>query len=303
MRELGVLLPDARGQYSAETEEPKTQLARWIVSAENPLTARVLVNRLWQWHFSQAIVATPNDFGNNGAAPTHPELLDYLAAELMRGGWRIKPIQRLIVLSSAYRQSSHRSDAPDAAQVDPQNRLLWRQNRRRLEADELRDALLAVAGRINLAAGGESVIVPVEQEMVDLLYKPSQWKVTADVVQHDRRSVYLVAKRNLRLPFMEAFDQPDLQTSCARRESSTHAPQALELLNGRLSNELANVLAVRLRSEAGEPERQIERAYLLVSGRRPTSQERELALEFLAHESLEEFALAMFNLNAFLYVD
>jgi hypothetical protein len=309
MRELGVLLPAGRGAYSPEFDEPKSALARWITSGDNPLTARVMANRVWQWHFGRGIVGTPNDFGNNGETPSHPELLDYLASELVRGGWRLKPLHRLIVLSSTYRQASHRqaahrSNLPRAAEIDPSNRLLWRQNRRRLEAGELRDAMLAASRRINLAAGGESVIVPVEQEMVDLLYKPSQWKVTADVRQHDRRSVYLVAKRNLRLPFMEVFDQPDLQTSCSRREASTHAPQALELLNGRFSNDAAASLAERLRREAGSDiERQIELAFQRVAGRDPTAQEREFSREFLEHGSLEEFALAMLNLNAFLYVE
>jgi len=144
-----------------------------------------------------------------------------------------------------------------------------------------------------------------------LLYKPSQWEVTPDEREHHRRSIYLIAKRNLRLPFMEVFDQPDLQTSCARRESSTHSPQALELLNGKLSNQLAEVFAQRLRQEAGSAAGdQIELAYRLVAGRGPNDQEREAALLFLTASSLHqpeqplrEFALAMFNLNAFLYVE
>jgi len=145
---------------------------------------------------------------------------------------------------------------------------------------------------------------PVKQELVDLLYDPAQWKVTSDPRQHDRRSVYLVAKRNLRLPFMEVFDQPDLQISCARRQSSTHAPQSLELLNGELSNDLATAFAARLQDEAGnDPGRQIERAYWLAAGRPPSSRERALAQKFLREQPLAEFALAMFNLNAFLYVE
>ena len=152
--------------------------------------------------------------------------------------------------------------------------------------------------------GGPSVVVPVESDLVELLYKPSQWSVTADRCQHDRRSVYLLAKRNLRLPFMEAFDQPDSQISCARRESSTHAPQALELLNGRLSNELAAALAERLGREAsGDTRRQIDLAYRLVTGRPPNAGEAALAADFLSRQPLGEFALVMFNLNAFLYVD
>jgi hypothetical protein len=188
--------------------------------------------------------------------------------------------------------------------ADPTNRLLWRFPRRRLTAEEVRDAMLAVSGRLNARFGGESIMPPVKKELVDLLYDPAQWKVTPDKREHDRRSIYLVAKRNLRLPFLEVFDQPDLQTSCARRESSTHAPQALELLNGELASDLATAFAERLRREAGDDrQEQINRAYWLAAGRPPTSAERKLSTDFLASESLEEFALAMFNLNAFLYVE
>jgi hypothetical protein len=143
----------------------------------------------------------------------------------------------------------------------------------------------------------------VDQELVDSLYKPSQWEVTKDHQEHYRRSIYLMAKRNLRLPFMEVFDQPALQTSCARRESSTHAPQALELLNGKLANDLADAFAQRLIVEAGSSHAsEIERAYLLATGRSPTSTESELALAFLQAQPLKEFTLTMFNLNSFLYV-
>jgi hypothetical protein len=188
--------------------------------------------------------------------------------------------------------------------IDPDNRLLWRYSRRRLMAEEVRDAMLAVSGRLNAKLGGESVMPPVKQELVDLLYDPEQWQVTPDKREHDRRSVYLVAKRNLRLPFMEVFDQPDLQISCARRQASTHAPQALELLNGETASDLAAALANRLREEAGSDiDSQIERAFQLAAGRPPSADERHLAAEFLLRESLEEFSLAMFNLNAFLYVD
>ena len=187
---------------------------------------------------------------------------------------------------------------------DPDNRLLWRFNRHRLEAEELRDAMLATSGRLNGKAGGPGVLLPVDQELVNQLYKPSQWTVTGDKEEQYRRSIYLIAKRNLRLPFMQVFDQPMLQTSCPRRESSTHAPQALELLNGKTANELALAFAARLQREAGsDPAQQIERAYHLAIGRNPTKSEEKLALDFLKEQPLKEFALAMFNLNAFLYVN
>ena len=146
-------------------------------------------------------------------------------------------------------------------------------------------------------------MVPVDPELVNLLYKPKQWKVTEDLAQHDRRSIYLIAKRNLRLPFMEAFDAPGLQASCPRRETSTHAPQALELLNGRLANEMAASFSIRLANECdGQPEPMVSRAYWLALGREPTEVERRLSVEFLRDQPLSEFALAIFNLNGFVYV-
>ena len=145
--------------------------------------------------------------------------------------------------------------------------------------------------------------MPVDSELVQLLYKPSQWSVTKDVTEHDRRSVYLMAKRNLRLPFLENLDAPALQTSCARRESSTHAPQALEMLNGSLSNDLAAAFARRLERETtGDPNRIVDRAFRLALGRPPLPDERKRSLDFLRDQSLTEFALALFNLNGFLYV-
>jgi hypothetical protein len=302
MRPLGVLLPEGAEGLPDDTPMPRTRLAEWITDAKNPLTARVIVNRLWLYHFGAGLVTTPNDFGINGDVPSHPELLDYVANELVAGDWRLKPIHRMILLSTTYRQSSERNTEFHA--IDPDNRRLWRFSRRRLAADEIRDAMLAVAGTINLKASGPSVIAPVDQELVDLLYKPAQWEVTPDEREHHRRSIYLIAKRNLRLPFMEVFDQPDLQTSCSRRESSTHSPQALEMLNGKLSNQLAAAFAKRLREEAGPAASdQVELAYRLVAGRKPTDKERELSVAYLATYSLTEFALAMFNLNAFLYVE
>ena len=301
MRVLGVLLPDGAAELPANAERPKLRLAKWITRPDHPLTARVMVNRIWQHHFGRGIVDTPNDFGVNGGTPSHPELLDVLANRFVESGWSVKAIHRLIVTSAAYRQSSAKLISHDS--VDPDNRLLWRFNRRRLTAEELRDSLLAVSGRLNRKRGGRSVIVPVDPQLVELLYKPSQWSVTPIAAEHDRRSIYLLAKRNLQVPFLEMFDLPTLQTSCGRRASSTHAPQALELLNGRLSNDLAHSFADRLRREAGGvPSRQIELAFQLVAGRQPSRREMELSQRFLKTESLKEFALAMFNLNAFLYV-
>jgi hypothetical protein len=164
--------------------------------------------------------------------------------------------------------------------------------------------MLAAAGNLNLEAGGPSIMIPIEKGLINALYKPSQWQVDPDPAQHNRRSVYLIYKRNLRLPFMEVFDAPDLQVSCARRESSTHAPQALELLNGGIANKQAEVFAARLAKEAGPSlTKQIDLAYRLAAGRAPTPKERQVAIGYLKQLPLREFALAMFNLNAFLYVN
>jgi hypothetical protein len=308
-RQVGPRLPaplagTAAVELPADHPAPRTALARAIASKDNPLTARVLVNRLWQWHFGTGLVETANDFGANGSPPSHPGLLDWLAGELIRNGWRLKPLQRLIVLSSTYRQSARGLDGLGGREKDGRNRLLWRFPRRRLSAEEVRDAMLAVAGRLNPRMGGRGVVPPADADQVKLLYAPSQWVVTADRREHDRRSVYLIARRNLRVPLLEAFDQPDAQTSCARRQSSTHALQALQLLNGRPANDLAAAFARRLSREAGpSPERQVERAFDLAVGRPPTPREKELCVRFLKRQPAREFALAVLNLNAFLHVD
>ncbi len=302
-RPLSVLVPDSLNELDPEVKNPRTQLAKWITDPAHPLTARVIANRIWQNHFGSGLVRTPNDFGTHGDSPSHPELLDWLATTLVVQGWQMKPMHRLIVLSSTYRQSSRAPEATQPLLADPDNRLLWRFPRRRLSAEEIRDSLLAVSGRLNNRLGGSSVMIPVEEELVGLLYNPSQWQVTMDRTEHDRRSIYLIAKRNLRLPLLEVFDAPAMQTSCSRRESSTHAPQALALLNGQFANEMAAAMARRLTQECGEnSDLLVERAFWLALGRKPTIAERELSLAFLQGQSLKEFALAIINLNGFVYV-
>ncbi len=304
MRPLGVMLPDGTPERTTLPENPRTKLAEWITDPSNPLTARVMVNRIWQGHFGRGIVGTPNDFGRMGMRPTHPELLDYLANQFVAGGFRIKPIHRMILLSNTYQQASDSPTAKVALEKDPENKLLWKYSRRRLEAEEIRDAMLAVSGSLNAKTGGPGVIVPVDKDLIQFLYTPSQWVVNTDPREHDRRGIYLLAKRNLRLPFMEVFDSPDLQISCPRRESSTHPPQALELLNGDFSNRMAEALEARLQREAGSSHaKQIALAYRLATGRAPSVAESQLAMKFLASQPLREFSLAVLNLNRFLYVN
>ncbi len=300
---LPAILKASLNTLPFESEKPRLSLARGLVSPLNPLTPRVMVNRLWLYHFGRGIAPSPNDLGRNGRPPSNIELMDHLAWELIRHSWQLKPIHRMIVLSSVYRQSSSSSMEPTYQKSDPENSLLWKFQRRRLSGEEIRDSMLFACGELYSEIGGPSIMLPVAPELVQQLYKPSQWQVTESPAQHMRRSIYLIAKRNLRLPFLEAFDQPTQQTSCAQRETSTHAPQALELLNGRIANELADRFSARiLRLAPQDREKQIEVAFRWTTGRLPSGDERAIARRFLDEGSHREFALAMFNINAFLYV-
>ncbi|HEY1376554.1 MAG TPA: DUF1549 and DUF1553 domain-containing protein [Gemmataceae bacterium] len=291
--------PAILGQSVPVGTHRRLVLARWVASPDNPLTARVIVNRLWQRHFGRGLVATPSDFGQRGERPTHPELLDWLAAELVSDGWRLKPIHRLMLLSETYQQSADVSAA--AAAADPDNRLLSRMTRRRLEGEAVRDALLAVSGRLNPAMGGPGVTNPKHQA-------PNPKSATGKLGFGAwdlgfRRSVYLFARRNVRDPFLEAFDLPDSNLSCPRRERSTTAPQALALLNAAEATEAAQALAERLTREAVTEDGRIERAYRLTLGRPPTPTERDRAAAFLRESPLSELCRALFNLNEFVYLD
>jgi hypothetical protein len=285
-----ILGPEARGGTSRRAE-----LARWLTSPDNPLTARVLVNRLWQHHFGRGLVATPNDFGLRGERPTHPELLDWLATEFVARGWSLKRMHRLMLLSATYQQST--AVSPAARRVDPDNHLLSHMNRLRLEGEIIRDGLLAVSGRLNAAMGGPGVFPPVPAEAAQT------WKASPDPRDHVRRSVYVFARRNLRFPFLEAFDLPDSSLSCPKRERSTTATQALALLNAADVNEAAKALAARVTAEAKTEEERIALAYRLALGRLPTATETKLAREFLAQSPLSELCRALFNVNEFVYLD
>jgi hypothetical protein len=273
-------------------------LAKWVASPDNPLTARVVVNRLWQHHFGRGLVATPSDFGTRGDPPTHPELLDWLACELISGDWRLKRMHKLMLMSETYQQSTRVS--PEVAAMDPDNRLLSRMNRQRLEGEAVRDALLAVSGRLNPKAGGPGVVLPETSRAAG---GSRAVPVTADPADHARRSVYLFARRNLRHPFLEAFDLPDSNLSCPRRERSTTAPQSLALLNADEAMTAAKALAGRLTKESASETERIDRAYRLTLGRSPSSAERDRAAAFLKESPLSELCRALFNLNEFVYLD
>ena len=279
-------------------------LARWIASPENPLTARVFVNRLWQQHFGQGLVDTPNDFGLAGSRPSHPELLDWLAAEFVRGGWSVKHLHRTVVLSAAYRQ----------AVVDPgslSESLSFRRSPRRLSAEQLRDALLATSGSLQLVSGGSPVWPDLPAEILqanpafldDNATRTKGWYPSPRERQ-SVRSVFLVQKRTVRVPFMETFDLPENSTSCARRTGSTVAPQALSLLHSPLAVEASQDLAKRVRQEAGNaPEAQVRHVFRIALQREPKPEEHEACLRLLRRRSLPELCRALINLNEFAYVD
>ena len=230
----------ALGIRYCESASPRAEFAHWLFEEGNPLTARVIVNRLWQGHFGRGLIESPSDLGVAAGGPTHPELLDWLATELRRSEWSLKEIHRKIVLSSTYRQRSsgalHDLSWQQSITNDPRNLLFSRFPRRRLEAEVIRDSMLAAADQLNLEGGGEGVMPPLPEELVGTLLK-GQWKASEYAADHWRRSIYVFARRNLRYPIFESFDRPDAGASCAKRDRSTTAIQALQMLNSRLSGE------------------------------------------------------------------
>jgi hypothetical protein len=290
-----------RVEPTAHSTGRRRALAAWLADPANPLPARVLVNRLWGRRFGRALVGTPSDFGTMGDEPSHPELLDWLALELVRRGWGAKAIDRLIVTSAAYRQSSRATAV--AIEADPENRLISHQDRRRLDGEAIRDALLAVSGRLNVTPGGPPVCPPLPAELAARSAKV--WPVAPDPADHVRRSLYILVRRNLRYPFFEAFDRPDTNASCPRREATIIAPQALSLLNSDLAVASARALAARSAAESPPADR-FDRLYLLALARRPDAEERRLAAAFVAgrdESAWDQLALALVNLNEFVTLD
>jgi len=281
-------------------------LANWLASPEHPLTARVMVNRIWQLRMGTGIVATPNDFGVLGARPSNQKLLDWLAVDFMEHDWNVKAIDRMIVLSSAYQQAS--AADPAKAGIDPDNKLYWRMNRKRLEGELIRDAVLSVSGALNPRLGGKPIRVPIEQEVYDLIFTESErdglWPLTPGEFEQHRRSLYLLNKRTVRLPMMTAFDQPDTMTSCPARPVSTHALQALSLFNSDFMAEESARFAARLERDCGRDRGfQLRRAYKLALARAPKPAEMKLGLQFFAGGgTLADFCLALMNRNEFVYV-
>jgi hypothetical protein len=289
-----------------ENQGRRSALAEWLTSPDHPLTARVMVNRIWQFRIGHGIVRTPNDFGLLGERPTHPKLLDWLATEFIAKGWSIKALDRMILLSSVYRQQFTLDAAKET--IDAENKYLWRMNRKRMEAEEIRDSVLAVSGTLETRLGGRPVRIPIEPEVYDLLFTEGErdglWLVDPDPAQHARRSLYLLNKRSVRLPMLAVFDQPDAMTSCPARFASTHALQALTLFNSDFMAEQSKKFASRLERECGKDRGcAVRRAYVLALSRQPRPAEIQLARGFLTGGGLlADFCLAMLNRNEFVYV-
>jgi hypothetical protein len=286
------------------------------------LVARVIVNRVWQHHFGQGLVRTVNDFGTRCDPPTHPELLEWLTSEFTKGGWKLKPLHRLIMTSSAYLQDT--TFDPEKAKIDPENRLLWRRRPQRLEAEILRDAMLAVSDTLNPQMFGPAVKAPIAPEAIQARNMkdpyPRDIKDTADT---RRRTIYIFHKRVVQQPLMQAFDGPDAQASCGRRETTTVAPQALALLNDKFVRARAFNFAERItEAAANNPESKLKLAWRLALGRNASNDELAAAEDFVTTQSrqrlnrdtrttqadAEHFALAdfcqtLFALNEFIYVD
>jgi hypothetical protein len=258
-------------------------LAEWITRPDNPLTARVLVNRVWMHHFGKGLVATPNDFGVMGARPSHPELLDWLAGWFMAEGWRLKSLHRLIVLSRAYQTAS--VGEADAGRGEQKGALFGRWRQRRLEAEAVRDSILAVSGQLNPERGGPSVFPPLPRAVLEGQSRPGDGWGKSSPRQAARRSIYVFCKRSLAVPELELLDTPDTTSSCEQRPLSTTAPQALTFLNGAFVQEQAAHWAERLRREAGDDRQaQVRRAFTLALCRPPRADELRLALDFLSRQ-------------------
>ena len=306
--------PDGR------TSGRRLALAEWIASRDNPLTARVIVNRIWHHHFGRGIVRTLDNLGRMGDAPTHPGLLDWLAVEFMDRGWSIKQMHRLLMTSQAYQMASaYRHEASAAA--DPDNRLLWRYRPQRLEAEALRDAIMTVSGGIDLTPGGPPVFPHVPEDILRTsggkglwcgsppdgrrIAVPHEgiWCVEPDGPQVWRRGVYVYRRRSLGFPFFETFDLPDQNQTAAARNVSTVSTQALTLMNNPFVLNQARLLAARLeRAAPGDLEAQIELAYRIALTRPPTAAEAAVARELAAGRGLVDLAHVMLNLNEFLYL-
>jgi len=285
-------------------------LAEWMKSPTNPLTWRVMVNRVWQHHFGAGLVATPSNFGVSGMKPTHPELLDYLAAQFIANGGHLKPLHKLMLMSAAYRQQTSSNEKGQA--VDPMNHLLWRMNRQRMEAEVVRDSILSVSGKLNRAPGGPGFKPRIRADLLDASQRNKWPVIQAETKEHWRRSVYIYVKRQLLMPSMELFDAPTTTDSCALRMQSTVPTQALVLMNDEFVEDQAGYLAQHAAAEAGDALPNIvDRLFTLTLSRKPTPKRLEQALAFLqAREevsdrssALRDLSHVLLNSSEFIYIE
>jgi hypothetical protein len=290
----------------------RSVLADWIARPENPLTARVFVNRIWQHHFGRGIVSTSNDFGQYGERPTHPELLDWLANDFVANGWKIKRLHKMICLSSTYRMSG-KVDSK-AMEVDPANQLLWRFPMRRLSAEEVRDSMLDVAGLLDRRQYGDSIYPKIPAEVLAGQSVPGQGWPTSKPEDSNRRSIYVHVKRSLRLPILHMYDQADTDTSCPARYVTTVPTQALGHFNGAFTQEVATAFAQRLaKEEPKDDSARIRRAIRLTTGRTPSEDEVRNDLDFVnrlmrkdglsPERAWTQYAVLLLNTNEFMHID
>lgn len=324
----------------ADADQQRAELAFWMTRPDHPLTARVMVNRIWQYHFGRGLAGTPSDFGLLGESPSHPELLDWLAAEFVASAWDMKSLHRLLVTSAVYRQASHpEEDATSvsrwqaAREADPSNELLWCFPRQRLDAEIVRDAMLSACGSLDAERGGPGVRPPLPPELVATLLK-DQWKPSKDEADHHRRSIYIFARRNLRYPLFEVFDRPAANDSCPQRGQTTTARQSLLMLNSELVLDMAQQLAARVLDDGNKTyEAQAIAVFQFALSREPQAEELAALVEFLekqqsllaadgrvaeelslprntatienpyAAAALTDLCLAVLNSSEFVYVD
>jgi hypothetical protein len=311
-------LPVAHPPKNAISSGRRRALAEWIASPSNPLTARVMVNRIWHWHFGRGLVPTPSNFGKMGVKPSHPELLDWLATEFIRQGWSVKQMHRLIMNSEVYKQASSYSQATNL-EKDPTNIHLWRFPLRRLEAEAIRDVILSASGQINLQAGGEPFF-PAIPKSVRESYLQGKWVMTTEEPSTWRRGIYAYWKRGLKYPMFEVHDQPDPNVTCEMRNTTTVPTQALTLLNNEFVLIQARHFAERvLREAGGDPAKQVLVLYRIALSREPAQKEMDQSLGFLRKQrdyhtarasgsdpvlaALTDLAHVMLNANEFVYIN
>ena len=309
---LSILDPSDIKIAPAATESTgrRSALANWLASPTNPLSTRVIVNRVWYYHFGRGIVGTPSDMGVMGERPSHKELLDWLTTKFVgEDQWSMKKLHKRILMSATYQQSS--STRAEAEKIDPENKLLWKFTRRRLEGESIRDSMLAASGMLNTKMGGPGVFPPLPDGVLPKGYQ--LWKATPDSDDNLRRSVYIFVRRNLRYPMFQSFDMPDTHESCARRQATVTPDQALELMNGKLVHEWARAFARRVDNDRGiDTKTKAERALRMAYTRSPKPEEIASAAAFLVKQekiagspegALEDLCHTLLSSNEFLYIN